>query len=274
MLSYVQTADTPGGAASSDGKTMLLVYRGFWRCHLLWSLWTEQGGWTGNRLIQLPMKKNPPLLLESNGRGPTVVFCDQQYWVFYVDDDEHICSVSFSTIHTSSGLPLWKMPRTYVNCASVADGRPCVLPKRQEGERSQLCVYYNSTQGLACLVLDSNGSTLKFYSYGRSYLDGFQGSPTLFSFHCLHLFYRNHKNKLCWYTCQEQVTKHAWTQASDVDLLGLQSCHAAACYVNADGELCVLCSTHPSLWAELHTAYSEQPAIRCNTLLFHKQDSL
>lgn len=261
---HIRTADSPGGAASADGKTVLLVYRDFWGSHLLWSFWAEQHGWCGNRPIQIPLHKQSPLFLESNGRGPVVVFSEQQYWVFYVNEERHLCSITLDKFSSKTGLPLWKMPRAYTGCPDVKDGKPCVLARDHT-----LSVYYHSVKGLACLVLDAvSGATLQCYSLGPHYLSGFRGSPTIVDFHCLHLFYRNPKNRVCWYICQEDVQKRCWTQASDMDLLGIKSSHAVACYVNADKELCVLAATHPSFLGDLHFSYSEKPAIRQSVLGF------
>lgn len=268
---HIQTADTPGGAASSDGKTVLLVYRDFWKGQLLWSFWTEDHGWCGNRIIQIPIAKHNPLTLNSNGRGPCVVFCQQQYWIFYVDEEQQLCSVSFSRFNQATGLPVWKIPRTYVSCPTVADGRPTVVIRNLEEEKPTLSVYYHSVKGLACLVLDMQENRIQCYSFGPNYLHGFRGSPVILDFHCLHLFYRNHKNRICWYICQEEVQKMSWTQASDVDLLGIKSSHAPTCYVNEDGELCVLCATHPNFLGDLHFGYSEKPALRFNALAFEKE---
>ena len=105
VLNDIRSSDTPGGAASSDGCSMLLVYRGFWRTHFLWSLWTNDV-WKGNELLLTEDSQT----ITGNGRGPAVIFFNSAYWIFYVNDKQQLCSIVFEKIDSNSFRPVWKGP--------------------------------------------------------------------------------------------------------------------------------------------------------------------
>jgi len=229
----IQSVDTPGGAASSDGKSMLLVYRGYWKHHFLWYMWTGDM-WYGNKTISV--EGSVP---RGNGRGPAVAFFSGSYWVFYVNKDSHLCSFRFEEMDQMTNGPLWTQHSVY-RPTHVMEGRPCVVV--DSPTRLSVCV--TCTDCVAFLILSSTGSCKRYYIK----TPGIIGSPCLspyLVYRTRHLFFRDRRGRLCWWM---QQTDGNWSRASCVD--DIHTAHAPACYASM-GRIILLCSTEPAVWKEL-----------------------
>lgn len=252
VLQYIRSTDSPGGAASRDGRTMLLVYRGFWSNRLLWSLWTESSGWHGNYVIQG---------VETNGRGAAVAFFKDKYWVFYVNEKRRLCSVSFNEIDSTHYLPVWSSECMYADTC-VLDGRPCCVVAEQ---KLYVC-YCNDCGGVSLLTIKGASRRHKVITL-KSQLDcySWSGTPTLAYYGgFLHLFIRDRRHSvLCWYIKQY---KGRWVSATDACVLDIRSRHGCSAYENEKHQLVLLCSTHGNIFDEM--LQGSHAALRQNILQF------
>lgn len=250
----IRTPDTPGGASSSDGNTLLLVYRGYWRHHFLWYLW-KSSIWYGNEIITVD--RHIPI---GNGRSPAVTFFSGSYWIFYSNRKHKLCSFKFSSVNTEGAHnnPIWTDHSVY-DGSLVSDGKPCLVVYQD-----LLHVYY--TYGMCrvmCIALRSDGSIC-----GTSEIKtpGIMGSPTVFPWETgIELLFFRSGNKLNWWIFQNG----AWSRAASA--VEIRTSHAVACYYSSESRLLnLLCSREPSLLKQLDYYSEKEKSVLCQSSLYFR----
>lgn len=238
----IKTADSPGGAFSGDGESLLLVHRGFWSHHFLWSLWSG-GFWSGNQIISVDGSEP-----ESGGRGPVVIFFCNCFWIFYSDSKGRLCSFQCSV----ENFMTWSTLRMY-SPVYIADGKPCVFVAE-----AMIQVCYN-IGGAVCVIGISESGTVRSHRHIKT--DEILGTPTLTPTIAgvQHLFYRTRCNRLGWWMYQAGK----WARAAFEDI----TTHHAICYYIIGTSIHVFCCIEPGLLQGLHLS-GVQNELHFNLLTF------